>query len=32
MNGYTEDYYIYRTSNAGLGTVKIDTGDSQDDL
>jgi hypothetical protein len=25
MNGYTEDYFIYRTSNAGIGTVKIDT-------
>jgi hypothetical protein len=32
MNGYTEDYYIYRTSNAGIGTVKIDTGDSLGDL
>jgi hypothetical protein len=32
MNGYTEDYFIYRTSNAGIGSVKIDTGSNRDQL
>ena len=33
MSAYTEDYYIYRSTNAGLGSgTKVDTGSSLSDL
>jgi hypothetical protein len=33
MSNYTEDYYIYRSTNSGLGNnTKVDTGSSLTDL
>ena len=32
LNGFVEDYFIYRTNNANLGFVKIDTGENSGQL